>query len=102
LAGIELQTLGCVPRDEIRMVAAGFALDWAARIEAGEKERDVLPKNGIVNWISRSFNYKKLENEVNDVRKERARQSSRHVPREQGESFDDMNRKLIAEIEAGK
>lgn len=72
LKAIELHTLCRVPIDEIRLSSAGHALDWAGQIADGKTPRDVLPKNGITNWIAKSFHYKKLDADVNDVRKTKA------------------------------
>lgn len=97
LDAIELHTLGKVPMDEIRLSSAGYALDWAGQIADGKHPRDVLPKNGITNWIAKSFHYKKLDHDVNDVRK--AKVSSRQVPREKGKSFSEMTAELLNEID---
>lgn len=103
LPAIELQTLRWnVPRDVIRSVAAGHAIEWASQIAAGKSPASVLPKNGPVAWIAKSLGYDHLNADVNEVRKSRARQSNRHVPRAEGESFDEINRKIIAELEGRK
>lgn len=99
LKSIELLTLGNVEMDQIRCISAGIAIDWAKQIAGGKHPDAVLPKNGIANFIARSFHYQKLDREVNDVRKDRARSNSKQVPRPEGKSFSQLNDELIAQFE---
>lgn len=45
LKAIDLQLCGTVPRERIKSVAQGFAVGWAADIEAGKRPSQVLPTN---------------------------------------------------------
>lgn len=95
LKAIELQLCGTVPLPEIKQIALGHALQWALDLEGGK--RNVVPSN-TANFIRASIQGRRNNDAVTEVRKEKARSSSRHVPREAGESFDDINRRILAEL----
>jgi len=68
LKAIEYQLVGAVPMDEIRAIAAGHALQWAADIEAGKPSK--IPDN-TANWIRASIQATRRKDIDSEVRRER-------------------------------
>lgn len=96
LVGIEMQLCGTVPMAEIKSVASGHALQWAADIAAGK--RNVVPSNPA-NFIRGS-----IQNQRNKaaIAPTKSRLPSKYVPRDDGMSFRDVMAAEMDKLNGGR